>query len=195
MVVFPLRPGYAVRVGLGLVIVVAADEFLVVDAEVALVVAVCADLLRQRDHPGHGVVVAVHLDHDRHCEPHPPARSGPGALLDDDEATLVFAGLVRRRVQLSHPARLLALRNLMRSASRMPPGRRCGSAPCDGRSPWLGKLQDQIGPAWDARRAGTDALAPAPSADSARGSRTRPGNLSGTSNRQSQPPADPVTWP
>ncbi len=59
----------------------------------------------------------------------------------------------------------------------------------------LGELNDQIGPTWDARAAVTDALAPAPSADSARGSRTRPGNLSGTSNRQSQPPADPVTWP
>jgi hypothetical protein len=34
VVAFPLQPGHAVRVGLGLVIVVAADEPLVVDAEV-----------------------------------------------------------------------------------------------------------------------------------------------------------------
>jgi hypothetical protein len=61
--------------------VVAADELLVVDAEVAKIVAVFTDLLRQRDHPGHGVVVAVHLDHDRHHEPHPPVRHRPGALL------------------------------------------------------------------------------------------------------------------
>jgi hypothetical protein len=68
---------------------VAAGELLVVDAEVAPVVAVFADLLRQRDHPGDGVAAAVHLGHDRHHEPRPPARSRLCLLLDDDQAVLV----------------------------------------------------------------------------------------------------------
>ncbi len=44
------------------------------DEEAPHVVAVLADLLRERDHPGHLVVVAVDIDHHRHHVPDPPPR-------------------------------------------------------------------------------------------------------------------------
>ncbi len=55
-----------------LVVAMAADEALVVNQEVAPVVTVLADFLRESDHPEDLVLVTVDLDHDRHLEPDPP---------------------------------------------------------------------------------------------------------------------------